>query len=227
MLLNPYRFVTGSGDPYWANVVLLLHMDGTDASTTFTDHSSSAKTVTANGNAQIDTAQSKFGGASGLFDGSGDYLSLTSHADFNFGTADFTIEGWVRFNSLTGAQSLISNYQNTSNGFSLEMSASKLQFNATGDGVDSQGVTTLSTGQLYHWAVAREGTNLRLFLDGQVEDTDTNSANITSTAILALGRLGSINADYLNGWLDDVRITKGVARYTANFTVPSAAFPNS
>src|SRR5690606_25450842 len=70
--------VAGSGDPYWASVVLLLHMDGADGSTMFIDSSANGLTVTANGNAQIDTAQSKFGGAAALFDGNGDYLALPS-----------------------------------------------------------------------------------------------------------------------------------------------------
>ena len=81
-------------DAYFSDVVLLLHMGGTDGSTTFTDEK--GHTVTANGDAQIDTAQSKFGGASALFDGSGDYLSVADSADFEFGSSDFTIDGWVR-----------------------------------------------------------------------------------------------------------------------------------
>lgn len=76
---------------------LLLHCDGTDGSTTFSDNGVTGHTVTANGNAQIDTAQSKFGNASGLFDGTGDYLTIPDHADWNFGTGNFTIDAWIRF----------------------------------------------------------------------------------------------------------------------------------
>ncbi|MEJ0012775.1 MAG: hypothetical protein WDM94_09155 [Bauldia sp.] len=60
--------------------------------TTFVDSSASGRTITANGNAQVDTAQAKFGGASALFDGAGDYLTVPASADFNFGTGDFTVE---------------------------------------------------------------------------------------------------------------------------------------
>ena len=82
----------------WDNYTkLLLHFDGTDGSTTFVDSSPSGKTVTAVGNAQIDTAQYKFGGASGLFDGNGDYLSVPDSDDWYFGTGDFTIDAWARF----------------------------------------------------------------------------------------------------------------------------------
>src|SRR3989338_6322305 len=78
---------------------LMLHMEGADAGTTFTDTETTPKAVTANGNAQIDTAQSKFGGASGLFDGAGDYLTIPSSSAFDFGTGNFTIDFWVRLAS--------------------------------------------------------------------------------------------------------------------------------
>ena len=81
-------------DPYYNHVALLIHGNGTNGSTVITDQK--GKTVTANGNAQISTAQSKFGGASAYFDGTGDYLSVASSADFGFGTGDFTIECWVK-----------------------------------------------------------------------------------------------------------------------------------
>ena len=89
-------------------------MDGTDGSTTFTD-AIGTHTVTAVGNAQIDTAQYKFGGASGLFDGTGDYLTIPDHADFNFGAGDFTIDFWVRFNAINTAQAFISQTEDANN----------------------------------------------------------------------------------------------------------------
>jgi hypothetical protein len=78
-------------DPNYASVSLLLHMDGTNGSTVFTDLSPVPKVVTRFGDAQISTAQSKFGGSSAYFDGTGDYLTVASSADFGFGTGDFTI----------------------------------------------------------------------------------------------------------------------------------------
>lgn len=79
---------------FYGSVVALLHMNGSDASTTFTDQR--GHTFTAAGNAQIDTAQSKFGGASGLFDASGDYISTPDSDEWSFGSGDFTIECWYR-----------------------------------------------------------------------------------------------------------------------------------
>ena len=81
------------------NVSLLLHGNGTNGSTTITDSSPTPKTVTAVGNAQISTAQSKFGGASIAFDGTGDYATVPSASAFDFGTADFTVEAWVYRNN--------------------------------------------------------------------------------------------------------------------------------
>src|SRR5687768_6144765 len=75
--------------------VALLHMDGADGSTTFTDES--GKTWTARGDAQIDTAQSVFGGASGRLDGNGDFVDTPDHADWDFGSGDFTLDLRVRF----------------------------------------------------------------------------------------------------------------------------------
>ena len=85
---------------------LILHYDGIDGSTTFTD-STTRHTITAYQQAQIDTAQSKFGGASGLFDGTGDYVAATDNlADFNFGTDPFTVDFWVRFNTTAAGGTL-------------------------------------------------------------------------------------------------------------------------
>lgn len=79
-LVNPYRYAI-AGDPYFSSVVLLLHCDGSNGGTTFTDHSSAARTLTASGNTNTSTAQYKFGTASGRWDGSGDHLSCPHHTD--------------------------------------------------------------------------------------------------------------------------------------------------
>ena len=100
--VNPYSFV--ATDPNFADVSLLLHGNGTNGSTTITDSSPSPKTVTAVGNAQISTAQSKFGGSSIAFDGTGDYLSVPNDGTLQMGSVDFTIEFWIYFNSLSGYQ---------------------------------------------------------------------------------------------------------------------------
>ena len=120
MLAHRVMMGVASGDPYFANVVALLHFDGADGSTTFTDVK--GHTFTAAGNAQIDTAQSLFGGASLLLDGSGDYIWAADSADWDFGTADFAVELWGRFNALpsSNAMTLIGSYGGSSTGWSLQ-----------------------------------------------------------------------------------------------------------
>jgi hypothetical protein len=99
ILVSAKDVVSGAGSDGYT--VVLLHMNGSDASTTFTDNAFGGlgHTWTANGNAQIDTAQSKFGGASGLFDGNGDYISTPDSDDFFFSAGDFTFDTWVRLST--------------------------------------------------------------------------------------------------------------------------------
>jgi len=211
---------------------LLLHMDGTDGSTTFTD--STGKTVTANGNAQIDTAQSKLGGASVLFDGDGDYLSLADSDDWNFGSGDFTVDFWVNFNALDGYKPFIGQTIDAGNYciFYLEHLGGNnyLRFAMGVGGVDKGNYVAplnVATGEWHHVAYVRSGTAFKIFLDG-VSQTLTvitaigaNSTGDWATT-LNIGYLS--NVGYLNGWLDEVRISKGVARWTADFTPPTSPY---
>lgn len=227
-VINPYLYAASSGDPSFASVVALLHGDGSNGSTTITDHSASAKTWTVGGNAAISTAQSKFGGASIAFDGSGDYLTTASHADWAFGTGDLTVESWVRWTTHTATSVILSNYTNATNGWWLRWNISgDLQFGYGDTGLASS-VFSPTNGQWYHIAWCRAGSSNRLFVDGtQIGITITSAQNYASTAALYAGRLGALDAQNFNGYLDDIRITKGAARYTSNFTAPTAAFPNS
>lgn len=219
-----------ANDASYADVSLLLHGDGVNGSTTFIDNSPATRTVTAYGNAQISTAQSKFGGASMLFDGSEDYLSVPDSADWDFGTGDFTVEIWVRFTSHASVMTLICNYLNSSVGWSLQRrnDTNTIRF-GSGDGALLDVSWTPTDGVWYHLAISRNGTALRAFVDGtQVGSTVTNSTNITgSTNPLLVGALfaGSY-LQFFAGHLEDLRITKGVARYTADFTAPTRAHPD-
>jgi len=226
-------------DPYFSNVSLLLHGDGTNGSTTIVDSSPSPKTVTAFGNAQISTAQSKFGGASIAFDGNGDYLSAGSNSSFAFETGDFTIESWlyrpssnqqdfsgiVQTVSSLGAPASTLNWQFGFGG-SIFSSANKLTFFI---GVASdftlQSPNTLPTQAWVHVAVTRQGNLVRLFEAGQIVDSGTTTFNLSESALwVGVNRGGN---SFFNGYIDDLRITKGVARYTSNFTPPTAPFPDA
>lgn len=222
-------------DGYFSNVSLLLHANGSDGSTTFTDNSSNAHTCTANGNAQIDTAQSKFGGSSALFDGTTDWISVPDHASLQFGSGNFTVEGWIRPNALSGLRMLYSKRPAVGTGragVNLYHNGTTLVGEATTDAGASWNVVisggTLSTGSWQHVAITRSGSTWRLFLDGTLLASATDSGTVHDAANpVFIGAMPSAGSSCFNGWIDDLRVTKGVARYTAAFTPPSSEFPDS
>lgn len=208
-----------------STLVLLLHMDGADGSTTFTDSELTPKTITANGNAQIDTAESKFGGASGLFDGSGDYLTAADSADWDFGTGNFTIDFWIRHSDVINSQAYISHGDLASSGFFLNLNSGKFQVNLLGANVIDY-TWNPNADQWYHIEVSRSGSTIRLFIDGSEVASATDSSNITgATGNLEIGRLTDGNRA-LAGWLDEFRILKGKAAHSTSFTPATSAYTN-
>ena len=208
-------------DPYRARVSLHLKMDGVNNSTTFTDSSAAPVTVTAVGDAKISTTQAKYGGASGYFDGTGDYLSCTLNA---LGTNDFTIETWVRMASFANYRMLYETRisDGDTSGFVWGVNASGQLFVYLGSFVLTTG--TLATNTWSHVALTRASGTWRIFVDGVLQaGTYSNSVNLTRTAV----RIGMDWATLYgaSGYLDDYRITKGVARYTANFLPPTVEHP--
>ena len=176
------------------------------------------------GNAQISTSVSKFGGGSMAFDGTGDYLIPPSGQNVTFGTGNFTIEGWFYWNSLASESAIM--WGNGVGWTFYIYPANKLQWGRTSPQTPANlltGSTTLATGQWYHIAVTRNSNTVTLWVNGVSDGTVTDSANYSAAGRLAIGI--SHSNEYFNGYMDDVRITKGYARYTATFTPPTAAFP--
>ncbi len=213
----------------------LLHMDGSDASTTFTDES--GKTWTANGNAQIDTAQSKFGGASGLFDGTGDYVDTPDSADFDFGSGDFTIDLWIK-RGADGVTQYFAGQGNSSATISTTSfqcgveSTNKLAFyfmwgagGADYSGCISTTSITVASGWV-HVAFVRNGNTFTQYINGTADGTInlTGKTMNNSAYKFAFGRIGEYASNTWNGWLDEIRVSKGIARWTANFTPPTSAY---
>lgn len=229
----------GGVDPYFSNVVLLLNMGGADGSTTFTDSAPSPHTMTANGNAQIDTS---LGFNAGMFDGDGDYLSTPYSADHNLTSGDWTIEGYGRFTGLSGADMHLICKDGVSGSsfpqYSVTVNSGGKLSAAVGSGGGvsySQSVTgtsTISSATNFHWAFCKQGSTLRLYLYGSQEASATQSGTMTNNAskgVLIGYQEGQPVTRFWPGWIWAVRMTKGVCRYPngTTFTPPSAPFPTS
>jgi len=230
------------GDAHFPKVEALLPFDGTNGATSTTDLSERGNTVTFGGDAEISTAQSKFGGSSLSLDGNGDYVDLPQ-ATNQLVSEDFTIEFWFRINSGAGSETvgLFGSYYTTPSGKGMIMASSatynQVYFQWHYGAADwaylnrTQGTrTALSNNTWYHVAVTRSGSTWRLFLNGTQEDSVTQSDQLTdSGSTTRLGNYGpSATASHgLNGYIEDFRITRGVARYTSNFTAPTSAHPTS
>lgn len=218
-------------DPFFANVSLLLHGDGANGSTSFIDSSPTPKTVTAAGNAQISTAQSRFGGSI-VFDGSGDYLLLGGQSDFAFGLSDFTIECFY-YPISAGGSNFGTLIDTRASGESFASGRLSI-FHNGGLALSFQGATgivassALAALQWHHVAMVRSSGITRGYLNGvQVGGNinDSVSYGIGSSRPIIGSNLSFVSG--LNGYIDELRITKGIARYTANFTPPTAPFPDA
>lgn len=225
-------------DPYIADVVLLLNPAGADASTTVTDASPAAHgTATVTGNAQIDTGVTDAGKPTMLFDGAGDAFGWSDSADWNLGSGHYCVEARVRYNSLTGQQFIVGQW-NTSGDLSWVLSKATtgtdlLNFNYSTTGSNNVTVTgawSPSTGTWYDVAVNYDGNKIRLFVDGVMVGSSTVGA-ITlfdSPNALAVGSNSSVSNFFMNGWISRLRVTKGNGRGygDAGYAVqPAGYFP--
>ncbi len=184
------------------------------------------------GNAQISTTQSKWGGSSMYFDGTGDYLFVpNTNLAFNFGTGDFTVEGWIYLSATPSTNGTIIDTRSSdalSEYYIQVNTSSKLDFIYSSSRVTS--ATSISNTTWTHFAITRSSGTIRLFINGTLDaNTASYSSGINAAATPAIGggRSGgtsAISGYYFNGYIDDLRITKGYARYTASFTAPTAAF---
>ena len=218
---------TGAGDPYWNNVVLYLPLTGTNGQTTFTDVSQYGHAITRNGNTVISTAQfpSLTGvGSSAYFDGNGDSLSVSSSAVFSLGTGDFTIEFWAYLNTIDNFDTIYIHGNNTGT-IQLFFVGGKLRYNNNLVAAILDTVTIIPTGQWIHLAIVRYSGTARWYINGLLDSTATDLTNWpTPLAALTLGRDPVNSGRDINGYLSHLRQTK-VARYTTNFTPPTAPFP--
>jgi hypothetical protein len=208
-------------------VSLLLHGNGTNGSTTITDSSLTPKTVTAVENAQISTAQSKFGGSSSAFDGAGDRLTTPSNTDFAFGIGNFTVEAWIYELSRATYPSILEIGDHISPTGIVFLTNNGGDIACIYSGGFYGGRNTGSLSAWNHYAWVRSGNFITTYVNGVGGTTSSFTNNLTDTATVTIGSLSGAGGNYtVNGYIDDLRITKGVARYTANFTPPTLPFPD-
>ena len=219
------------GDASFANVSLLLHGEGSDGAVTFSDSSQSPKTITGYGGATISTAQKPFGSSSIFFDGSNDYLTASASDAFAFGSGDFTIEAFVRAAAFKEAE-IISINSPAQTGWWLRMlSSGAIQIGASYTGSDF--IFTASTGTLSldtwtHVAYVRSASTLKIYIGGVNDGSVAVSGAIYDNSVApSIGRNSANASWFFSGYMRDLRVTKGVARYTSTFTPPSAAFPDT
>ena len=189
------------------------------------------------GNAQISTSVKKYGTGSLYFDGTGDYLTAPSNPAYNLGSGNFTIEFWVYPNTISipnpdNESWLVARTDYTANtGWSVFQANQQIRFRVgnTGGTIATGNIITATTWQ--HIAVVRSGSTVSIYVDGTSRASGTNSSFTDASTVLVVGGITSTtgwNGDKpLNGYIDDLRITKGYARYTTTFTPPTAAFPNT
>jgi hypothetical protein len=202
--------------------VLLLHFNGTDGATTTTDSSPSNHTLTANGTAQLDTAQAKFGTASSLHETYDNYWSISSHANFAFGTGDFTIEAWVRIPSVISFGSRVITLLGTKNLFFSLQSGRISFYDNSGNGNYGDEGAAISTNTWTHIAVTRASGTIRGFKDGVKQWESAYSDNVGTTgSSVEIG--SSASGAQFDGHIDEIRIRKACL-YTTDFTPASSEY---
>lgn len=224
-----------SGGSLPAAPSILCHFDGTDGSTTMTDSSPSARTISVFGNAQIDTAQSKFSGASLLLDGSGDYLTAPNSTDFSFGSGDFTVSAWVRLGALGINQAIAAVWGNTGNQlswyFGIDTNNDPVFYYSTNgtSGTFIASIHAVTSGVFHHIAVDRVGSALTLYINGALPYTTTHGATFfnATTRPLSIGASEASGSytNFVNGHVDELLILKGVGLYGGSaFTPPGSPY---
>ena len=226
-------------DAFAPYLVLAVPMNGSNGGTTFTDYhhtvkgSGSAKTVSVNGNTQTSTAESVYYGSSALFDGTGDNLTIPASGDFDFGTGAYCIEMWIKTIGSPDAGWLFYDAGSSNQGLRICIgnngtnsgNKGKIQFNEqVSNGDDPQnGTTHVSDNRWHHIAVCRgaSGDSTQLFVDGKLEVTGSANRNFDNNNTVYIGMRSDGSGDAFNGYIQGLRVYKGVKKYYGNFDITS------
>ena len=225
------------GDENYNSVSLLLHFEGANGSTAFVDSSPRPKTVTAFGSPAptLSTVEAKFGAASLIANPTGSHISsgvgVASSTDFEFGTGDFTVEWWQYWVSLStpAYQAAIQSGYNVNGGFTLVTDNADGRYVLVLGSAGTQVLKESSAGPVNawtHYALTRVGNAFTLWRNGVASATGSSALSVGAAgktfAIGCYAQDSGALGQVFNGYIDELRVTKGVARYTANFTPPTA-----
>jgi hypothetical protein len=226
--LNSQKAAAAGGGGFDSYVKSLLHFNGTNYSNTFTDET--GKIWTGHGPSMtLVTAIKKFGTASCYFDGNADYMDTPAHTDFNSGSNNFTIDYWVQRADASTVRVMVGQNNSAADDSSRSF---RILWNSNNKPVitvystsstpytTSAGSTAVTAdGIFHHIAAVRNGNVLKLYLDGITQGTvDVTGVTVrSSSSKLTLGRAGEYNGNYFNGWLDEFRLSNGIARWTDDF----------
>lgn len=210
-----------------ANTQMLIHCDGADTSTVFTDVSQNGFSVTRSGNAQVDTGQSKFGGASLQLDGTTDYLTVGDDAALRPGTGDFTIDYWIRYAAVTKFHTPVGKGYTGSGEILFQTDGNanpKLTVYLSGSAIVVD-ATAASQETWYHYAIVRASGTLYIFRDGVQTASASNSTNLNTTSDFIIGAGGgaSLGSNSVQGHMDEFRYSD-TARWTSTFTPPTGPY---
>ena len=212
---------------------LMLHFDGEDAAVVTTDDSLVPHTVSFVGDAQLDTTQKKFGDSSLLLDGTGDYLTVPGSDDWAFGSSDWTIDCCIRFTVLQTC-ALCSQWVSATDRwyvlFVYIANTIRVYFRVSDTGVALYDFdfSTVSINTDYHIALVRNGTSIDCYVDGTALSKTVTIAVATNDlstpgAALFIGNI-ALTSNFFSGWIDEFRISKGIARWTTDFTPKTSAY---
>ena len=230
---------TTTGDVYYPQTSLLMHFNGTNGSTTMTDNSKNNTTVTSNNGVAITTAQNKFGGSSVFFDGTNDYLTATYNTSLlDWWTANYTLEMWVyaiSFPAATGSGGSVGNlignmsFNSDTNYWSFGTNSSGnvkfYYYNGSAQSFTSN--LTLSLNVWTHLAMVKSSDGVDIYVNGVKSSTTHTISGTPQSSTGTSFTIGAYTNGFYNGYIDELRITKGIARYTGNFTPSTTQFLDS
>lgn len=217
--------VNATGDANYPSTVALLTGDGSNNSTTITDSSYVTGSWTASGNAKLSTGTKKYGSASISFDGTNSYVSSSHASNYAFGTGNFTIECWVYWGTESQVMCL---FDFRSSGSSVSPALyrtgdNQLRYTVAGtDTLYSGGFAPVPDAEWAHLAICRSSTTTRMFYNGSQVASVSDSNNYVASSGMRIGSKWN-GGEWFSGFVDDFRIMKGVALYTAGFTPPAQA----